>query len=563
MRTGEFDINHADGKILLNDIRLDTGVLPRGHKLTKEDILYLKMAGIKKISAGEMGVADLSAENALANLAPRVTGKNLVHTSPEKNLCKIAAEKDGIFICLENRIDKFNRMSPFIALNTIAPYQNVKKGDVVAVLSVFPPAVRDDALEEIDFRLAGNEPLLALEDTQTEQAAIIYTRFYDDDAENKHFAAVVRKMVKNFTPFGLEFTTEYNCPHTVDGIAEAIAHAAGRHRMVMVVPGLPASHPNDTAPAAFKSIVDGVVCSHIPQTDAPDLLIAVKRNAKIIHIPHHYDRVNSLLIDRFIRIAVKKEKLAQTDFEDNRNILSAAGALTAEEQKLLIAPRNTDKKDPAIAAVVLAAGTGSRARRNKLMVKIDGRPMFMNAVCAAIRSKASPVFVVTGYEAESLEEYMENLDINILRNHDYASGVKTSIRLGLKSVPASCEGALLIPADMPNVSSAYIDKMIKKFVKGKERQLVVTTCGGKKHNPVLWSKELYANADLVPEDSHLRQVFLEHSDYLETVETTAEVCLDVNFPNDLEKLAHDEKNNPPLDPMEYIRPKKQPADTNS
>ena len=39
MRIGEFDINRADGKILLNDIRLDTGILPRGHKLSKEDIL--------------------------------------------------------------------------------------------------------------------------------------------------------------------------------------------------------------------------------------------------------------------------------------------------------------------------------------------------------------------------------------------------------------------------------------------------------------------------------------------------------------------------------------------
>lgn len=62
MRIGEFDINRADGKILLNDIRLDTGILPRGHKLSKEDILYLKMTGIRKITAGEMGVADLSAE---------------------------------------------------------------------------------------------------------------------------------------------------------------------------------------------------------------------------------------------------------------------------------------------------------------------------------------------------------------------------------------------------------------------------------------------------------------------------------------------------------------------
>ena len=148
MRIGEFDINRADGKILLNDIRLDTGILPRGHKLSKEDILYLKMTGVRKITAGEMGVADLSAENALSNLAPRIAGKNVVYVTPERNLCKIAADRDGIFICQENRLLKFNRMSSKVVLNTIAPYQNVRKGEVIAVLSVCPPALEEELLDE-------------------------------------------------------------------------------------------------------------------------------------------------------------------------------------------------------------------------------------------------------------------------------------------------------------------------------------------------------------------------------------------------------------------------------
>ena len=54
-------------------------------------------------------------------------------------------------------------------------------------------------------------------------------------------------MVKSYTPLGLQFTAEYSCPHTVDGIAETVAHVAGRHRIVMIVPGLPSSHPDDTA----------------------------------------------------------------------------------------------------------------------------------------------------------------------------------------------------------------------------------------------------------------------------------------------------------------------------
>ena len=62
--------------------------------------------------------------------------------------------------------------------------------------------LEEELLEEIDFKLSGNEPLLSVEETKNEQAAVIYTKFYDDAAENHHFSAIVRKMVKNYTPFG-------------------------------------------------------------------------------------------------------------------------------------------------------------------------------------------------------------------------------------------------------------------------------------------------------------------------------------------------------------------------
>ena len=541
MKIAEFDVNRADGKILINDIRLDTGVLPRGHKLTKEDVLYLKMIGIKKIIAGEMGVSDLSSENALSNLAPRICGKNIEHTSPVGSLCKIIAARDGIFICQENRISKFNRMSDKIVLNTVAPYQNVKKGDIIATLSVLPPVLEESVLEEVDFKLSGNDFLLSIEETQSEQAAIIYTKFYNDNEENEHFSKVVRKMVANFTPLGVEFVAEYSCPHTVDGIADAVAHAAGRHKIVIVLSSLPTNHPQDAVPQALNTIVDTVVCSHIPQVNAPDLIIATKRNSKIINIPYNYDIAESYLTDLFVRIAVKKEKISQTDFSFKRNVVLEKEELSEQEKGSIIAPQRKNKKDPSIAAVILAAGISSRARRNKLMVKVDGKPLFLKAVEAAVRSKASPIFVVTGYEAENMEEHLENIDINILRNHDYASGVKTSIRLGLKSVPSSCDGALLIPADMPNITAEYLDKMIKSFDKKKERQLLVSTHSGHRCNPVLWSSELYAMADLAPEDTHLRQVFLEHSDYIKLIEANEDICFDVNFPNDLEIITKNDE----------------------
>ena len=160
--------------------------------------------------------------------------------------------------------------------------------------------------------------------------------------------------------------------------------------------------------------------------------------------------------------------------------------------------------------------------------------MILKAVRAAIKSDASPVFVVTGFQAAQVEEKLENLDINIVYNSNYRMGLKTSINIGLQSVPDFCDGALLIPADMPNISAQLLNKLISKFDKKQDKQLVTASYLDIKHNPVLWSKSLFDQADLVAENADVRPVFLEHADYTTMVKANEAELLDVNFQNDLE-----------------------------
>lgn len=542
MQISEFDISTAEGIVLLNDIRIDDRVLPQGHKLTRDDILFLKVLGIKKITGVRTVPGDITAETALGMIAPQVCGSNIVYAlSKSSNSCKLVAGCDGIFICADERLSKFNRISPYLILNTVTPYKNIKKGDVIGSVKLRCPIIEQTFVDDVIFRLSGNEPLLKIEAEKQVSAAIVYTRFYNDASENKHFTNIVKRLIKNFSGLNLNFAAEFSSAHEYTDTAAAISEAAAKYALVFVVPGLPSSYAGDTVPAALNASADAVACDNIPQDTLPDLMIATKKNAKIIVLPYHYDKVSSPMADKFIKMAITKDKIFQTDFPHYTNIRLDDTTLTDEERDSIIAPEDNTKKaknDAHIAAVILAAGCSTRARRNKLMVDLGGEPLFMKSVRAAIKSKASPVYVVTGYRAEELEEYMEDLDINILRNNDYASGVKTSIRLGLNSVPSFCDGALLIPADMPCLNSAYLNKMIKSFDKNNHRQLCVSSFEGGKHNPVIWGKDLYRQADLVPENAHLRGVFLEHSDYTKLVEADESACVDINFPYDIEVLTN-------------------------
>ncbi len=541
MKISEFELSSAEGILLLNDIRIEDRFFPQGHKITHSDISFLKSFGIKKIVGVEASSSDLKSPIALGIIAPQICGENLGYViSKSSNSCKIVAAVDGVFVCNERRLAKFNSFAPYLMLNTIVPYKSVKKHDIIGSIKLCSPIVEQAFIDDIIFRLSGNEPLLKIESTSNIRATAIFTQFSQDKAEQKHSQTVIEQLRKNFPEFQFRFEKKLFCPHQYNDLANCISEAAKKSSFVFIVPALPSCNNADTTPTALSLSADNILCKSIPQNTLPDLMVATKKQAKIIVLPYHYDQDNSAFANQIIKITLSQPNLNANDFPFLSNIPVNIRRITSSEQKNLLTPpeKRSNNKEASVAAIILAAGSSARAKRNKLMVKIKGEPLFMSAIRAAIRSKASPVYVVTGHHAEEVEEYLKDLDINILRNDDYSSGIKTSIRLGLNSVPSFCHGALLIPADMPYISAKYINKMIKSFSPDKEKQVCISTYKSQKYNPILWSRSLYSKADLVPENASLREIFMEHRDYTTLVESDENCCVDINFPYDIEILTN-------------------------
>ena len=537
MKCQEFDLNHALGVKIFEEIRLDGMVLEKGRTLNEEDIIQLKLSGIATVYGAVMDENDLTLEAALGIVAAKLCGKNTAYAVGEQGICKITAAADGIFLCADDRVAKFNRQSHNLILNTVQPYSFVKAGEIIAELELTTPLAEQKAVDDILFSLSGNIDLLQVAEQKTRRTALIYTNFYNDSAETAHFTKVVRKLVEKFSPLELDYVSEYNAVHTAESVADAIEKAiADKNDVIFILAGQKSNYKDDVIPTAIKSFADEIVNLSIPQVRVSDLIIAHKRGQKIINLPFHFDSVDSPLAEHYIKLAIVNDKLNEYDFARPQNVLlDNGGELTEQEkEKLMTAGQSGSRGKAGIAAIVLAAGVGSRAGRNKLLVEdAEGKPLFLKAVEAAIKSKANPVFVVTGNQAAVMEEFLEDIDVNILYNPAYRSGVKTSLNLGLKSVPAFCDGVLILPADMPNVDAKFIDKLIAAFKKGQEKQLCMASWKGIKHNPIIWSKALYGVADLVPENADLRPVFMEHEDYTTLVEApSAETLWDVTFVSD-------------------------------
>ena len=200
MKYQEYNVNQAKGIRLSEDVRLDGMILPKGHALDDEDIIQLKLSGIKRIFGAEMSENDLDNITVLGMISGKLCGENTAYAAGNDGTSSVVADCDGIFMAAEERITKFNRLMPEVILNTLPPYTEVKKGEVVARLEVVLPIISAEQADNVILSLSGNIPLLQVVQPEQRKAALLYSKFYNDKIETAQMTATVAKLVKQFQP---------------------------------------------------------------------------------------------------------------------------------------------------------------------------------------------------------------------------------------------------------------------------------------------------------------------------------------------------------------------------
>ncbi len=147
-----------------------------------------------------------------------------------------------------------------------------------------------------------------------------------------------------------------------------------------------------------------------------------------------------------------------------------------------------------IAAVILAAGRSTRmGGPNKLLAEIGGRPLVRIAAEEALASRAKPVIVVTGHQRDKVEAALEGLDVQIVHNPGISP---MACRPRSRPAPRPCrnraDGAIVCLGDMPQVR-ARPDRQTARVpsIRSAARWLSMPVIGGKRGNPVVWSRRFF------------------------------------------------------------------------
>jgi len=194
-----------------------------------------------------------------------------------------------------------------------------------------------------------------------------------------------------------------------------------------------------------------------------------------------------------------------------------------------------------VAAIVLAAGQSSRFRAaggtdlTKLVAKLDGKPIVRRVVEAALATKARPIVVVTGYGRDSVEAAVADLDVGLAFNPKFASGLASSLSVGLFAMPRDVVGALVLLGDMPLIEARLADALIEAFLAREGALASIPLTEGRRGNPVLLGRGLFEAAMRLKGDEGARKLIgaLNEGELVEVEASDMGVTFDVDTPEDL------------------------------
>ena len=185
------------------------------------------------------------------------------------------------------------------------------------------------------------------------------------------------------------------------------------------------------------------------------------------------------------------------------------------------------------AAIILAAGTSSRMSdgRNKLLLPLQQRPVLAHVIAAALGSRARPVVLVLGHQAEEVRAHLQLAEltrpVRIVENPAFADGQSTSMQAGLRALltdqPArELASVIFLLGDQPMITADLIDGLIDLHTTSGKR-IVLPLYAGQRGNPVLFSLDLAPELLQVSGDEGGRSVLKRHPQDIATLAVSEEM----------------------------------------
>jgi molybdenum cofactor cytidylyltransferase len=524
MRFGPLPVGQARGAILAHATAAGGRRLKKGHLLTDDDVAALEAAGATQIVVAALDPDDLGEDEAARRIAAALETRGVETRSPATGRVNLHAAAAGVFTVHRVLVDAVNAVDPAITLATVAEHAAVSAGQMVATVKIIPFAVATGLVETVASLCAGREAF-AVHPFRPHRVGLVQTVL--PSVKASVLDKTVRVTEARLARSGSRLTGEARTGHDEAELATAIAAAAEGSDLVLVFGASAVSDADDVIPAAIRLAGGRVERFGMPVDPGNLLVLGHLGDVPVLGAPGCARSPKENGFDWIL------DRLAAGVPVDGRAIagMGVGGLLMEIPTRPQPRERVAAAGRPAVHAVLLGAGRSSRmGGPNKLMADFDGEPLLRRTARQVLASRVRETVAVLGHQADRTQAALEGLPVGLVVNAEFASGLSSSLKAGIRALPPEAAGALVVLGDMPGVTGADLDRMIAAFEASGGRAIVRATHGGKRGNPVLLPRTLFAAVEALSGDTGARHIVESGEAEVVDVEIGAAAFLDVDTP---------------------------------
>lgn len=199
---------------------------------------------------------------------------------------------------------------------------------------------------------------------------------------------------------------------------------------------------------------------------------------------------------------------------------------------------NLIKLNSKIHALILAAGQSRRmGETNKLLLPYGSQSVICHVVEQVRASVMENITVVTGHEDAQIRAALKDGNLTFTHNENYHQGLSGSLKVGINSLPDNCDAVMVILGDMPRISTALLNKMIKAYSRTGPRPILIPTCENKRGNPLIWHQSYFEEFKTLSGDRGAKGLIRNYEKYVCEVDVNDDAIFrDMDTPESYQAL---------------------------
>jgi len=119
-----------------------------------------------------------------------------------------------------------------------------------------------------------------------------------------------------------------------------------------------------------------------------------------------------------------------------------------------------------ISAIILAAGMSSRMGELKPLMPLGETTVIEHIVRMFRAAGVGDICVMAGCRVEEVATALPSLEVRLVVNESWASGMFSSIKTGIENLGANCDAFFILPVDIPLVRPGTINALLAAYQPG-------------------------------------------------------------------------------------------------